>query len=108
MPRKARKPVPVARSPGCNGFCMDLHYPSCWAWLAEATSVDQWFNAADVKPTLLVLDLDEPTFAVLQREAADHQTSIETVALVLLQEAAAEIVAGKEGSKAPRRGAVLR
>jgi hypothetical protein len=33
---------------------------------------------------------------VLQREATDHKASIETVALVLLQEAAAEIAAGKE------------
>jgi hypothetical protein len=99
MPRKARKPA-AARSPGCNGFCMDLHCPSCWTWLAEATSVDKWFDVIDPKPTLLVLDLDEPTFAVLQREAADHKTSIETVATVLLREWAE----GK-GERVPRREA---
>jgi hypothetical protein len=99
MPRRSRKPVPTAPSTDCQGFCLDFNCHSCRAWLAEATSVEQWFKVADAKPTLLVIDLDEPTYTVLQKEAADHKTSVETVAKVLLQEAAAKIAA--EGSKMP-------
>jgi hypothetical protein len=60
---------------------------------------DDWFGLTNPNPhpTRLVLDLDGPTFAVLQREAAEHKTPIETVALVLLQEAAAGIAAGQAG-----------
>jgi hypothetical protein len=76
---------------------MDLKCPTCWAWIREATSPDKWFDVIDPKPTLLVIDLDEPTFAVLQKEAADHKASIETVVTVLLQEAAAGIAAGQAG-----------
>jgi hypothetical protein len=49
---------------------------------------DDWFGLTNPKPhpTRVILDLDEPTFAVLQREAADHKTSMETVVSVLLRE----------------------
>jgi hypothetical protein len=62
---------------------------------------DDWFGLTNPKPhpTRVILDLDKPTFAVLQREAANYKTSMETVATVLLQEAAEGI------RKAPRRGA---
>lgn len=98
-----RKPAPPAPSPECNGFCMDMQCPSCWAWLAEATSVEQWLKAAAPAPTRLIIDLDEPTFDVLQREASRYKAQIETVAKVLLQEAAAGIAAGQGGRKVPRR-----
>jgi len=98
MPRKARKPAAAARSPACTGMCLDVECPTCWSWVQKMLA-DDWFGLTNPKPhpTLLVLDLDELTFAALQREAADHKASIETVALVLLQEAAAGIAAGQEG-----------
>jgi hypothetical protein len=97
MPRRSRKPAAVAPSQACSGMCLDVECPTCWSWVQKMLA-DDWFGLTNPKPhpTRIVLDLDEPTFAVLQREATDHKASIETVALVLLQEAAAEIAAGKE------------
>ncbi len=99
MLRKSRKPAPSAPSPACPGFCIDVDCPTCWGWI-EKMLADDWFGLTNPKPhpTRVILDLDKPTFAVLQREAADHKTSMETVATVLLQEAAEGI------RKAPRRG----
>lgn len=99
MPRRSRKPD-AAPSTECGGmFCMNTNCPTCWAWLTDATSIESWFKPVDPPQhqTRLIIDLDEPTFDVLQREAVDHKTPIETVATVLLQEAAAEIAVGKAG-----------
>jgi len=98
MPRKARKPAPAATSPECSGFCIDVDCPTCWAWVQKMLA-DDWFGLTNPKPhpTRVVLDLDEPTLVVLQREAAEHKTPVETVALVLLQEAAAGIATGQKG-----------
>lgn len=108
MPRKAPKPAPAAPSQACTGMCLDMNCPTCWGWVQKMLA-DDWFGVTQRKPhpTRIILDLDEPTFAVLEHEAAEHKTPIETVATVLLQEAAAEIAVGQEG-KNPRRGASSR
>lgn len=97
MPRRSRKPA-AAPSPGCTGMCLDMNCPTCWAWVQEMIA-DDWFGVTQPKPhpTRIIVDLDEPTFAVLEHEAAEHKTPIETVATVLLQEAAAEIAVGRAG-----------
>lgn len=77
---------------------MDVECPTCWGWVQKMLA-DDWFGLTQPKPhpTRIILDLDEPSFAVLEHEAAEHKTPIEIVALVLLQEAAARIAAGKKG-----------
>jgi hypothetical protein len=88
MPRKARKPAATAPSTGCTGVCLDVECPTCWGWIEKILVADDWFGLTNPKPhpTRIIIDLDEPTFAVLQREAADHKTPIETVVTVLLRE----------------------
>ena len=77
---------------------MDVECPTCWGWVQKMLA-DDWFGVTQPKPhpTRIILDLDEPTFAVLEHEAAEHKTPIETVATVLLREWAAEVAAGKAG-----------